>query len=120
MEETTSAKKIFTGYREFCSKERKNSMEENSKSSPDATNQFKGFIVGISKNNDGNGAVKTMKQEEVLKAVENIKLNSKNEGASGTKRSISGISQEGNNTPSISKRSKTKTNTPNSHDPKQE
>ena len=88
--------------------------------SSDATNQFKGSIVGIPKNNDGNGAVETIEQEEGVKTVENIKLNSKNEGVSGSKRSISGISQEGNNTPSISKRSKTKANTPNFYDPKQE
>ena len=61
-----------------------------------------------------------IEQGKGLKAVENVKLNSKNEGASGSKRSISGITQEGNNKPSISKRSKTKTNTPKSHNPKQE
>ena len=69
IEETTSAKEIFTGDREVCSKERNNAMEENSKSSPDATNRFKGSIVEIPKNNDGNSAVKTIEQEKGLKAV---------------------------------------------------
>ena len=72
MEETTSKKELFTGDREVCSKEHKNSMEKNSKSSPDATNQFKGSIVGISKNDDRNSAVDTIKQEKEIKTIEDI------------------------------------------------
>ena len=61
-----------------------------------------------------------IKQDKELKTVEDINQKEANEGASGTKRSISGISQGGNNKLSISKKSKTKTNTSKYLDPKRE
>ena len=60
-----------------------------------------------------------IEQDKELKTVEDINQKEANEGASGTKRLISGISQDGNDTSSISKKSKTKKNTPKYLDPKQ-
>ena len=56
MEDTKTAKERFTGDREVCSKERTYLAEENFKSYSDATNQFKGSIVGITKKDDENEA----------------------------------------------------------------
>ena len=53
-------------------------MEENFKSSPDAANRFKGSIVEIPNNDDENGAIETIEQEEGVKTVEDIKLKSNN------------------------------------------
>ena len=95
-------------------------MEQHSKSSSEETNEFKGYIVGIPKKDDGNEALKMIEQDKELKTVEDINRKEANEGTSGTERSISGISQDGNDTPSISKKSKIKTNTPKYLDPKRE
>ena len=47
-------------------------MEQNSKSSSEETNKFKGSIVGIPKNDDENEALKMIEQDKELKTVEDI------------------------------------------------
>ena len=97
MAETTLTKERLSDDNYICPKERTYPMEQNSKSSSEDTNGLKGSIVGIPKKDDGNEALKMIEQDKKLKTVEDINQKEANEGASGTKRSISGISQEGNN-----------------------
>ena len=120
MAETTLTKERLSDDNYICPKVPTYPMEQNSKSSSEETTEFKGTIVEIPKKDDGNEALKMIEQDKELKTVEDINQKEANKGASGTKRSISGISQEGNNKPSISKKSKTKTNTPKYLDPKRE
>ena len=120
MAETTLTKERLSDDNYICTNEPTYPMEQNSKSSSENTNKFKRSIVGIPKKDDGNEALEMIEQDKELETVKDTNQKDANEGASGTKRSISGISQDGNDTPSISKKSKTKMNTPKYLDPKQE